>query len=260
MTFLDLLQLPETKSIQDLDSMETTILHRQIIQKKGFLRSLYTDFYRMIKNAVPDIESEICVELGSGAGFIKEIMPHVITSEVLSFPHVDRCFSADQIPFDDRSIDAFLLMGVFHHLRDCATALKEMSRCLKTGGKIIMIEPANTPWGRFIYQNFHHEAYDMSQGWKLSGEGRLSSANGALPWIVFIRDRKKFESTFPSLKLSQIKTHTPFRYLLSGGFSMRQLVPSWAYPVITGVEWLLSPLNPFFGMFYFIEMFKVSKD
>ena len=181
----------------------------------------------------------------------------MITSDVLSLPDVDQCFSGLAMPFKDESVDAFFMIDVFHHVPDSELFLKELERCLRPGGKIVMIEPANTLWGRFIYQNFHHEAFDPSSNWKLEGSGPLSSANGALPYIVFKRDLLRFNSSFPKLKLIRIFSHTPFRYLLSGGVSLKQLLPSFMYGLVCGVEWILQPLAPFLGMFYTVIITKV---
>ncbi|MBK8443443.1 MAG: hypothetical protein IPL35_08515 [Sphingobacteriales bacterium] len=52
-----------------------------------------------------------------------------------------------------------------------------------------MSEPANTAWGRFFYQNFHHEPFQPeAASWEIPSTGPLSGANGALPWIIFKRD------------------------------------------------------------------------
>ncbi len=271
MSLLDLLKLPEAKGIQDLDAPETTLLHRRIIQSKPFLKNLYLDFYSTFKKYCPEIVgarfiapsagaincAPTVVELGSGGGFLKEIYPNVVTSDILPLPGIDRCFSALEMPFEDSSVDAFLMIDVFHHIPDSGKFLKELDRCLKPGGKAVMIEPANTPWGRFIYSNFHHEAFEPGEGWGLPQTGGpLSCANGALPWIVFVRDRKKFSAEFPELKIRLIEPHTPFRYLVSGGVSMRQLLPSFTYPLVKGGEWILSPFNSFLGMFYTIVVEK----
>ena len=189
----DFLRLPDTKNIQDLDAPETTLLHRKIIQSKPFLKKLYLDFYSFFLNEVPDLSQKKCVELGSGGGFLKEIYPTVTTSDILELEDVDLCFSGLEMPFESASIDAFFMIDVFHHVPDSEKFLQELSRCLKPGGKIVMIEPANTLWGRFIYQNFHHEPFEPAAGWKLDGTGPLSCANGALPYIVFKRDRQRFE-------------------------------------------------------------------
>jgi SAM-dependent methyltransferase len=253
---LDWLKLPETKNIADLDDPSTTLLHAQIVRQKLFLRKTYLDFYREFQNAFPATTGKTLIELGSGGGFLKEIMPDVITSDVLQIATVDKIFSALAMPFADVSVDAFFMVDVLHHIPDAELFFKEALRCLKPGGKIIMVEPANTPFGRFIYKNFHHERFDLAGGWYLEATGPLSVANGAIPWIVFTRDRQIFESKFPALKILRIKPHTPFRYLLSGGLSLRQLVPSFMYPVVKAFEFILIPLSPLLGMFQTIELQK----
>lgn len=256
MALLDFLKLPEAKGIESLDAPETTLLHRRIIQSKPFLKKLYLEFYAYFLKKVPALAEQKCVELGSGGGFLKEIYPTVITSDVLKLSGVDLCFSGLDMPFESASIDAFFMIDVFHHVPDSERFLKELSRCLKPGGQVVMIEPANTLFGRFIYQNFHHEAFEPSAGWKLEGSGPLSCANGALPWIVFSRDRAKFEKMFPEFKLVTFKPHTPFRYLLSGGVSMRQLLPDFTYPAIALLDHALNPVNHLLGMFYKISLTK----
>jgi len=162
------------------------------------------------------------------------------------------------MPFEQASVDAFFMIDVLHHIAEPRAFFAEALRCLKVGGKIVMIEPANTLWSRFIYKNFHHEAFDPRADWVLQQAGSLSQANGALPWIIFSRDRKIFEDEFPSLRVVRVETHTPFRYLLSGGLTLRQLVPSFTYPAVKAIEYVLSPLRAFLGMFQTIELQKVD--
>jgi len=252
------LRLPESKDIKDLDDPATTLLHAQIIQKKPFLKNLYIDFYKQLKKAIPDFENKVLVELGSGGSFIKEIIGNVITSDILQLPNVDKVFSASKIPFEDGSVGAFLMIDVLHHITEPRVFFTEAARCLEVSGKIVMIEPANTLWARFIYRNFHHELFETQADWTLEAGGPLSVGNGALPWIIFSRDRKIFESQFPSLKIIAIRNHTPFRYLLSGGLSYRQLVPSFTYQLVKALEFALSPFNDWLGMFQTIELEKVT--
>ncbi|MDO8303041.1 MAG: class I SAM-dependent methyltransferase [Sedimentisphaerales bacterium] len=253
---LDWLRLPETKNIADLDDPATTLLHAKIVRQKPFLKNTYLGFYSEFQTAFADTKGKTLVELGSGGGFLKEILPDVITSDVLEITTVDKVFSALAMPFADASVDAFFMVDVLHHIPDAERFFREALRCLKSGGKIIMVEPANTPFGRFIYKNFHHEQFDPAGKWHLEATGPLSVANGAIPWIVFSRDRKIFESKFPTLKILRIEPHTPFRYLISGGLSLRQLLPSFMYPVVKGIEFILTPLNPLIGMFQTIELKK----
>lgn len=238
----------------NLDNQETLFLHARIIYKKLFLKKLYTDFYNeLLNNRFP---RGPIVELGSGAGFIKKIKPQVITSDVIKGTNIDKVFSAIKMPFKNSSISAFLMFDVLHHIKDTKKALNEMSRCLKKNGKIVMIEPYNSFFGRFIFQNFHHENFDPTAGWKIQGAGRLSGANGALSWIIFVRDRKLFVDQFPSLKIVKVIPHTPLRYLLSGGLSHWWSFPSFSYEFIKLLESVLSPLNRFLGMFVTIEIEK----
>jgi SAM-dependent methyltransferase len=257
MKLIEWLTLPETKGI-DLDDPAATLLHAEIIRIKPFLKRIYVDFYGQFQRAVSDAEGKVLVELGSGGGFIKEVISSVITSDVLELPNVDRVFSATNMPFEQRSVDAFFMIDVLHHIADPRAFFKEALRCLKSSGKIIMIEPANTRWSRFVYKNFHHEVFDTQAQWELKEIGPVSHGNGAIPWIIFSRDREIFEEEFPSLRIIRMRNHTPFRYLLSGGLTLRQLVPSFTYPAIRAIEYVLSPANDFLGMFQTIELEKTD--
>jgi len=251
------LKCPHGRCAEGLDDREVTLAHARILLEKPFLKNLYEDFYSELKQAVPESETKTIVELGSGGGFIKEVIPIAITSDVLDVPNVDKVFSACRMPFENASVDAFVMFDVLHHIPQPREFFKEALRCLKVSGKIIMIEPANTLWGSFIYKNFHHEGFDTKADWNLCKGGPLLTGNGAIPWIIFSRDRKIFESEFPALQIMRMRFHAPLRYLLSGGFTLRQLVPSFSYSFFKAIEFILSPLNCLIGMFQTIELEKI---
>lgn len=246
------------KSKTAIDDPKITEEHAKIIRKKVFLRNLYTDFYTIIKLSLGSTEKKTIVELGSGGGFIKEIIPNVITSDIMKIKTVDRTFSATKLPFKRDSIDALVMINVLHHIADTPLFFKQAQRCLKKNGKIIMIEPANTLWGRFIYKHFHYEPFIPEAAWKFRSTGPLSGANDALPWIIFFRDRMIFEKTFPSLRIKKVEPHTPFRWIISGGTTFKQLLPSATYAGIKKFENYLKPWNTFLGMFYTITLEKVT--
>jgi SAM-dependent methyltransferase len=255
---IEWLKLPESTGIKDLDKPAATLLHAQIVRNKPFLQKLYTDFYKELRQTVSEADRKILVEIGSGGGFIKDVIPNVITSDILELPNVEKVFSATKMPFEDGSVGAFLMMDVLHHITRPKDFFCEAARCLEAYGKIVMIEPANTLWSRFIYGNFHHELFDTQAGWTLEAGGPLSAGNGALPWIIFTRDRRIFEKEYPSLKIVAMWNHTPFRYLLSGGLSYRQLVPSFTYRLVKVIEYLLSPVKNWLAMFQTIVLQKVG--
>ena len=210
----------------------------------------------MLADGLRTVPPGAVVELGSGGGIVDEVLPQVITSDILFLPNLHICFRADQSPFKNESVSAFIMLNVFHHVKDTHAFLAEIDRCLRPGGKIVMIEPANSCWGRWVYQNFHHETFDPSAGWGVEGDGALSCGNGALPWIVFKRDYSAFRRQYSRLMLKRWRPFGPWGYLLSGGVSFRQLLPTWGYPLVKGLEWLLSPLSPWLSMFYYIEVEK----
>jgi len=254
---LEWLKLPETRNIDDLDTPAVTLLHGRIIEQKTFLKKLYTDFYNELLRLGRANEDGVIVELGSGGGFLKQMMPSVITSDVLELSNVDKVFSACEMPFEEASVDAIVMIDVMHHISEPGRFFDEAVRCLRNGGKIVMIEPANTAWSRFVYKNFHHESFDTKADWSLEQGGPLSGGNGALPWIIFYRDRDRFDREHPQLSVESIELHTPFAYLLSGGFTLRQLVPSFCYRLVRGIEYILSPVNRWIAMFQTIELKKI---
>ena len=244
---LELLKIPETKhvkNIKDIDEVESTVLHGKIIKKKGFLYKLYLDYYGTFKENIKDVPTGLKIEIGSGGGFLKEVISDVITSDVLELPNVDKVFFAEKIPYPDKSVAVFFLLDTLHHIKEPGKFFSEVNRCLKPGAKIIMIEPTNTLFSRLFFKYIHQEEFDSKkEKWIVGGEGRLADANIAMPWIIFIRDREKFLTKYPDLQILKINKHTPFRMFLSGGLSYRQFVPSASFGFFTNIEKLLSPFH-----------------
>lgn len=253
-----ILQLLKEKKEFDLDAIETTLQHREIILNKLFLKKLYEEWYHSFVNKIPELPEGKLLEIGSGGGFFKQIYPDIITSDIMELSHCDMTFSAENIPFKENSLSAIFMIDVLHHIPRCKKFFKEAERILKPGGIIFMIEPANTFCSRFIWKNLHHEPFDLNANWGFPENGPLSGANGALPWIVFKRDIDTFHELFPALKLRSFIHHTPFRYLITGGLSYKSIVPGWSFRGVTLFEKLFAPLNRYTGMFQTIEVIKLA--
>lgn len=224
----------------DLDDPATTELRKHILESKPFLRAIYDEWYSEFAAQLPNVSGPV-LELGSGAGHCDKFIPGVITSEILFCSTVRLIADAQRLPLPDSSLRAIVFSDVMHHMPDVRRFFAEAGRCLKPGGKILMIEPWSSGWSRFVYARLHHEPFQPDAAdWAFPSSGPLSGANGALPWIVFARDRQKFESEFPSLKIERIRLFMPFRYLLSGGVAMRSLMPAFTYPFW---QWLEGSLN-----------------
>lgn len=219
-----------------LDDSKTTINRRDIVIKKKFLRRIYDEWYHLVKSWLPQ-KTEKILELGSGPGFIKEIIPSVYTSDILYLPFVDLSLNALNLPFDYESIDAVTMIDVFHHIPEAERLFAELSRILKSGGRLIMIEPWMTRWSMWFYRVFHHELLDKeTPDWQFPSSGPLSGANQALPWIVFNRDRQRFEEMYEDLRIVKIQPFMPVAYLLSGGFSNKISMPGFAYDFCRRIE------------------------
>jgi SAM-dependent methyltransferase len=230
-----LLAHPLTRGL-DIDDPRTTHLRLQIIQQKSFLQQIYQEWYREIAATLPPGEGAV-LELGAGAGFMRDFIPNLITSEIFYCPNIRAVLDGLRLPFVAKSLRGIVMTDVLHHLPQPRLFFAEATRCVRPGGVVVMIEPWVTPWSRFVYSRLHHEPFQPeSSSWELPIAGPLSGANGALPWIIFARDRSKFEQEFPRWQIELIKPIMPFRYLLSGGVSLRTLVPGCSFGLWREVE------------------------
>ena len=220
-----------------LDSPETSRIHYQLIRAKPFLRQFYRECYSIIAGSLPQGVKGPVLEIGAGAGFMKDTLPEVITSELLVVPNVDILLDAGTLPIKDKSLRAIVMFDVFHHIKSVAGFLHEAARVIMPGGAIIMIEPWVTNWSSLIYRHLHHEPFDPdAREWKLPEGGPLSVANSALPTIVFERDRARFSEEFREWQIECITPHSPFCYLLSGGLSFRSFMPGYLYEPFRRIE------------------------
>ncbi len=253
-----LLAHPLTRGLS-VDDPRTTALRREIIQGKPFLRALYAEWYGALAGAIPEGGAPV-LELGSGGGFLGDYLPGLVTSEVFPTPEARLVLDGRRLPFPARTLRGIVLVDVLHHVPDVGAFLAEADRCLLPGGVVAMVEPWVTPWSRLVYGRLHHEPFEPDAAeWTLPGGGPLSGANGALPWIVFQRDRALYEKRYPRLKIESIRTGYPFSYLASGGVSLRSLSPGWSYAVWRGLERLLAPCMGLLACFACIRLRKAAR-
>ncbi len=234
----------------DIDSPNSTLRSSRIIRNKPFLRRFYQDCYQYICDNIPQDDDGVVLEIGAGAGFLKDFIPRLVTTEILKLPTVDVILDAQELPLKRNCLRAIAMVDAFHHLPDVRLFLREASRCMRPGGAIVMVEPWVTWWSYLVYRYLHHEPLDMKTDvWTVPGSGPLSSANTALPWIVFKRDQLKFEHDFPEWKVEKVILDYPFTYLASGGLSYRGILPESLFGVSRHVERASQPLMGLLAMF-----------
>jgi SAM-dependent methyltransferase len=240
-------------------TLEYFVRQQQIIKSKPLLHRSFREFYDLFVKelaATPARDGSVLFELGSGAGFLKDIVPSVITSDVV--PGVaDTVVDARSLPFANGSVRGIFMASVFHHIPDARMFFRELDRVLVPGGVVSMIEPAWTPLGRFFYTHLHHEPCNpKAVSWEFLQHDAMLDANTPLAWIVFSRDRRQFEAEFPALRITQISYLSWLSYMASGGVNYRQMPPRLLDPLFILCDSLLAPLRPLLSLTWYIGLRK----
>lgn len=235
-------------------------LQRQIIQERPLMREVYGLWYAALledEASVPgDPSAGDLLELGSGGSFLKELCPRVITSDVEAGV-AERVVDGRELPFADSSLRAIFLTHVFHHIPDVARFLKEAERVLVPGGVVSLIDVPHTPLSRFFFDRFHPEPYaPEAKDWAFDQSDAMMDANQALTWMVFVRDRARFEALCPGLELERTRWLPWFSYLLSGGVTRRNLVPGFAVPLLRMLDKMLRPIDPWMALHWHLTLRK----
>ena len=250
---------PLTRDVP-IDDPRTTFLRRRIIREKLFLQQ------DLCRNGIGRLPRPFRRRPGRFLNWVRapvscENRFHaLITSEVFCDCRTSTlCLTACLYLLRTVTLRAIVMVDVLHHIANVhETFLREATRCVRNSGAIVMIEPWVTHWSRLIYGKLHHEPFDpAAKQWEFPSSGPLSGANGALPWIVFERDRAKFEREFPDWQIGQIELQMPFRYLVSGGISMRTLSPERMFNVWRKIEHCLQPWMRSIAMFARIQLIRV---
>ena len=225
-------------------------LHQDSIEKnseywnrKPILRMLYRDFYRRIARNLSKLPDGKIVELGSGLGNIHEVIPSCIRTDLFPNPWIDQVENAYRLSFDDQSVSDLILTDVFHHLKYPGTALKEFSRVLRTGGRVIMLEPCISALGLLVYGVLHDEPiavtkkieWDAPTNWSPEQIDYYAAQGNASRIFV----GKQFHEVLGGWHKIKTKRLSAIAYAASGGFSKPQLYPTSALPLIRKLEKVL---------------------
>lgn len=258
MGLLDRLRLPDAPTLEHLDTAEGVRARSRLIHAQRLLNLFYRFCYTQLVDRARDYPEGARIEIGSGGGFLREYVPGLIETDIMESSAPRVACSGTGLPFRSTSLSCIYALNVVHHIPDPEAFFREAIRTTKPGGGLVLVEPANTPLSSFVYRNFHHEEFDPTAGWKLeAGGGPMSTSNQAVPWILFFRDRAEFERKFPELKIRSIELHSGLLYILSGGFSLRQLAPTAFGPLLLWLERNLGPLQRLLGLFMTVRIDRV---
>jgi SAM-dependent methyltransferase len=221
---------------------------KEVWGRKAILRILYRHWYQKIVSSLAPCGP--VVEIGSGCGNFKEYFPSCVATDVVRIgPWIDRVVDAHRLDFAPESVGNLVAIDVVHHLQRPLAFLRHAQQALRPGGRLILCEPAVTPWSRLVYGVFHHEPLDMA--WDLFGldafppdvDAGHTFANAAIGELLFWRNRVRTLAHIPRLRLHAATKFGFLLYPLTGGFSYRAFLPRAGFARALAVEDIL--LRPF---------------
>lgn len=221
---------------------------RQAWERKPSLRALYRRWHaRIVSHLSP---ARPVVEIGAGCGNFKSFFPQAVATDVYPCgPWIDRVVDARDLPFEEGEVGNLVMIDCLHHLPRPLKFLRSATQALKTGGRIVLFEPAATPWARFVFSHFHHEKLTLQQD--LFAEDNQSEPpnvgflfnNLAIAELLFGRGRARLADHLPGLRLVATEYSDFLVYPAIGGFSYRSFVPAPLVPVLHTLEdWITRPL------------------
>ena len=230
---------------------------------KPLLRRVYREMFQELSRKLADVPGPT-VEIGSGIGNIRDVVPDCIRTDTFPAPWLDRTENAYALSFESGSIANLILFDVFHHLRFPGTALREMERVLVPGGRVLVYEPCMSLLGLLVFGLFHPEPLALRDRitWlvpagKEAGAGEYYAAQGnAFRTFKAMGLHQRVEG----LELVALERFALLSYVASGGYSGRQLYPDRAYPVMRRLDRLLDMAPALFATRMLIVLQKPPAD
>ena len=234
------------------------VQHNEEIQKnlehwnsKPVLRKIYLEFHELIAKNLAGNTTGLTVEIGSGIGNIKEVVPGCIRTDLFPNPWIDRVENAYSLSFPNVSVSNLILFDVFHHLRYPGTALKELHRVLLPHGRVVIFEPCLSVVGLLVFGFFHHEKLGLNDTIQWFAPSDWSPNNvdyyaaQANATRIFIRG--EFRKELHEWRVVKARRLSAVSYVASGGYSRRQLYPDAAFPIMRVVDRVCDRLPSLFA-------------
>ncbi len=244
-----------------IDDPLIIVRHREILREKKAMQQVFAEFYDLCHGLDERLlrGDGARVEIGAGSSFFKQAYPHIVSTDIKPAAHLDRVVDALAMPFEGGTVRSFYCINCFHHFPDPSRFFAELQRTLQPGGGAVLIEPYFGALGGTFYQHvFAVEHFNKRQEhWDRTDAEHFVGANQALSYVVFFRDRERWQREFPDLEIALARPIDNYlRYLLSGGLNFRQLVPDFTLPLVRLCEKLLIPVRRLLALHHVIVIRK----
>ena len=223
----------------------------ELWRSKPVLRKIYRRCYGFITEYLQDNNPGKIVEIGSGTGNLKTVIPDSISTDIFSNPWIDQVENAYQLSFSDNSVSNLVLFDVWHHLEFSGNVLQEFHRVLVSGGRVIIFEPALSLLGFIIYGLFHKEPISFTKKINWWAPKNFSLKN--MPYYAAqgnatrIFRSNKFNELSSGWEVVAVKRIAMISHVASGGYSGPQLYPDFLYPFMILIDRLCSLLPVLFA-------------
>jgi SAM-dependent methyltransferase len=220
-------------------------------RRKPLLQRIYRDFYAEIAGELRrDLPGET-VEIGSGIGNLKSVVPGALATDIFPNPWLDRVENAYALTFENGSIANLILFDVWHHLQYPGTAMVEFRRVLAHGGRLIIFDPAMGMLGRIVYGLFHHEPLGLRNDLQWFAPPDFSPnemtyyAAQANAHRIFVSG--ELAAQLGDWRMVRRSLIAGIPYVASGGFSGPQLYPQSLLPVLRAIDRVASRVPAVFA-------------
>lgn len=221
--------------------------YRKIWERKPVVRQVYRDFHARMTAACRQGRT---LEVGAGIGNFGENAADTISCDIQEAPWLDVVADGQLLPFGAGTFDNIVVLDVIHHLAAPLRFFREAVRVLRPGGRVVIMEPGITPLSHLFLKLFHQEPVVMDAD-PFADEPAVKNndpyeANQAIPELMFVRSRARFEALVPELPIERVERLSLWTYPLSGGFKRWSLVPrALAAPLLAVEKRVLPLIGPF---------------
>ncbi|MBU3612860.1 methyltransferase domain-containing protein [Polynucleobacter sp. MG-27-Goln-C1] len=248
----------------DIEGVSRLDAHHKMLKKKRMLREVFDEFHHLFKQLNLKFLNGhgLEIELGSGVSLMRDKYPEVLATDIVNAPHLDRVLNAEKMDLEDCSVRVLYGQNCFHHFLHPDKFFGELERVLVPGGGFIMLDPYHGPFAQFLFKRlFKTEGFDKKfPSWETPLCAPMHGANQALSYIVFERDRVKFEQKYPSLKIVHKQTLGNYlKYLLSGGLNFRQILPDKLTGTVSFLEKILTPFQSVLALHHVVVIQKLER-